>query len=266
MLPVLHRVNTSSKFRWAGHLVLLSSYLFVGTVLRAARGTTTQPHLPIDSVHRLLWAVAMTVTIFAVVCLLAWCCSRSAAAQWRLPWRGGAGPVWRGFFYAIGIRVALFVVAAAGVFFLYILGMINQDSLKSFRPHPENAISMRALAVDPMFRWLAILLLSAMAGTLEEIWRGGMLTGLGGMFPRVFGSRRGQYLAVWPVAAVFGMGHLYMGWAGVIGAAVLGVVLGTLTVWHETVWDAVFTHAFFDAASVFALAWMAVRYPQMFTR
>ena len=201
--------------------------------------------------------------LFGTVCALAWLCSRATAAEWRLRWRGGWGPVWRGVLYSVGFRVAMFVVLFAVVVTLVGLRVVGAEDAKHFRPQVENLVNLGALAHDRAFYWSALTLLSTMAGVVEETWRAGMLAGLAGVFPGAFGGPKGRWLAIVPVALLFGLGHLYMGWPAVALTTVLGLALGAIMVWHRTIWDAAIAHALFDAGSFALLAWVAERNPHL---
>ena len=68
--------------------------------------------------------------------------------------------------------------------------------------------------------------------------------------------------ARWAVAiaissVVFGLGHIYQGWMGVILTSLLGAGLGVLTWRHRSIWPSVFAHGFIDATSFLAAAAMA---------
>ena len=71
-------------------------------------------------------------------------------------------------------------------------------------------------------------------------------------------------VAIVPVAMLFGLGHLYMGWAAVALTSLLGLLLGAITVWHRTIWDAAVAHALFDSGSFLLLAWTFQRNPHLF--
>ena len=251
---------------WLGHLLILTAWI-VATMASAHFQTVSgRVRVPLRDVATLLRRLAVDIPVFAAFCAAAWLCSRASAAEWRLRWRGGLGPLWGGFLYSIGLRVAAFVVVAALVLIIHLFHPIDARVVRELRPHVENAVSPQALAKSPVFFWLMVTLLSGCAGLLEEVWRGGMLAGLAGVFPPVFGGRFGPWAAILPTAALFGLGHLYMGWPAVAGATLLGCMLGAIMVWHRTIWPAVVAHACFDAASLVAVAWIAQHHPQFLGR
>ena len=225
--------------------------------------SSAHPHQPLGSVRGVLLGVGLNALLFGGVCAAAWLCSRATAAEWLLRWRGGVGPIWRGVLYSVALRIVVLVVTLAVVFALIAARVIDPRNAARFQPHVENAVNLHALTTDRAFFWCVVTLLSASAGVLEETWRGGMLAGLAGVFPRAFGGPVGSWVAILPVAVLFGLGHLYMGWAAVAATTVLGVGLGAITVWHRTIWDAALAHALFDAGSFALLAWTFQRNPHL---
>ena len=249
--------RTRGTLGWLGHLIILTAWVVGSTV--AVRFYTNLGHARpgMSSVPDLLRRLAVGTPLFVGFCVAAWFCSRASAADWRLRWRGGIQPVALGLVYSVGMRLALGALVVAVAVVVQVVHPLNPHDLQALRPQVENAVSPHALTTDPAFFWLVVTLLSFSAGLLEEIWRGGMLAGWAGAFPRAFGGRRGPWLAVLPTAVLFGLAHLYMGWAAAVMAALLGVMLGAIMVWHETIWHAVVAHALFDATSFTALAWVA---------
>ncbi len=259
-LPAPHR----GRLGWLGHLFFLTAWLLtlIG-VWYLRTGPSGHARKPLGSVPAVLAGVGWNALLFGAVCVAAWGCSRATASEWLLRWRGGAGPIWRGVLYSVALRIVIMAVTFVVVFGLVVSGVITAHDAEGFKPHVENAVNLRALASDRAFYWCVLTLLSASAGLLEETWRGGMLAGLAGAFPRVFGGPIGSWVAIVPVAVLFGLGHLYMGWPAVVLTAILGLLLGAITVWHRTIWDAAIAHALFDAGSFALLAW-AVRFnPQL---
>ena len=258
-LPAPHR----GRLGWLGHLFFLTAWLLTLIGLWYLRvGPAGHARRPLGSVSAVLAGVGFNALLFGAVCAAAWGCSRATASEWLLRWRGGAGPVWRGVLYSVALRIAVLVTTLVVVFGLVVSGAINSRDAAGFKPHVENAVDLHALVNDRAFYWCVVTLLSASAGLLEETWRGGMLAGLAGAFPRVFGGPVGSWAAIVPVAILFGLGHLYMGWPAVAITALLGLALGAITVWHRAIWDAAIAHALFDAGSFALLAWTFQRYPQ----
>ena len=265
LLPPPLPTPRRGRLGWLGHLLLLSGWIVALIVLWFVRkGSSEHPHTPLHSVRGVLLSTGLNTLIFGAVCGAAWLCSRATASEWRLRWRGGAGPLWRGVLYSVALRIAMFVVTVAVAAVLIACHVIDANDVERLKPHVENAISLSALVHDRAFYWGVVTLLSASAGVLEEIWRGGMLAGLAGAFPRAFGGPVGSWLAIIPVAVLFGCAHLYMGAPAVVLTTLIGLALGAMTVWHRTIWDAVFAHALFDAGSFALLAWAVAHDPRLF--
>jgi membrane protease YdiL (CAAX protease family) len=92
-------------------------------------------------------------------------------------------------------------------------------------------------------------------GVYEEIMaRGFLLTrcrdALGGIWGPVLLS-----------SFLFGLGHLYQGWIGVMQTTLFGIVLATLTVRWSTLWPAIFAHAILNTFSLVMLERIAGQAP-----
>jgi uncharacterized protein len=76
------------------------------------------------------------------------------------------------------------------------------------------------------------------------------------VFARGFLLRRSRQLfgGIWmPVlisSILFGLGHAYQGWAGVVQTALIGVVLARLTLYWGTLWPAVLAHAALNTMTI----------------
>jgi membrane protease YdiL (CAAX protease family) len=85
--------------------------------------------------------------------------------------------------------------------------------------------------------------LSVGAGVSEELlYRGVLPVALTALIP---GLSPGSSLLL--ASLLFGVAHLYQGWIGVIGATVVGLLLGLVVVGTGNLWLAVLIHAAFDA-------------------
>ncbi len=239
------------------HLLLLTGLILALTASAHYQALSKSWHPQVSNVSSLPRRVGIQILVFGVVFRLAQLCSKATKAQWRLSWRGGMRPVWLGLAYSVVIRVAVLVLVMAFFGILGALHLLTPELISRMRPQVENAVSTRALATDPLFLWMTLLLCGS-AGLLEEIWRGGMLAGLAGVVPGVFGGRLGPWFAIFPVAVLFGVGHLYMGWTAAAVAAVVGILLGAIMVLRDSIWEAVIAHAAFDAMSLALLAWITL--------
>jgi len=82
-----------------------------------------------------------------------------------------------------------------------------------------------------------------------------MLAGMRALWPKAFGSSRGQYLAVTLIAILFGTMHLGMGLVAAALAGIVGWFLGVIIVLHRSIWPAVIAHGMFDATTFAILPW-----------
>jgi membrane protease YdiL (CAAX protease family) len=113
---------------------------------------------------------------------------------------------------------------------------------------------------DPLYVLFAVSVVSfGVAGFREELWRVGMMAGFAGLAPAIFATRRGQLIAVVVAAVIFGIGHTPQGIGGVVLTAVLGLALGCIIVRHQSIWEAVLAHGFFDATTFVGL-YVVVKY------
>jgi membrane protease YdiL (CAAX protease family) len=247
------------RWRWAVHLILLASYVLglglIGWRMRdpAATGDAA---LPPDTRGLLIMCVS-EMFLFASVFFIAWLFSRANARQLFLKWRGGLKPFLWGAVLSVGLRlgIAVIVLVIAAPFLALKGEKSAEESLQKLRPKVENVISTKALD-DPTYLALTITLVSfVVAGLREELWRAGMIAGLAGIAPAIFSSRRGQIYAVLIAALVFGIGHTPQGPGAIALTALLGIGLGAIIIWRQSIWEAVLAHGFFDAAT-FAALWL----------
>jgi membrane protease YdiL (CAAX protease family) len=118
-------------------------------------------------------------------------------------------------------------------------------------------VDVSALRNNPLYFWLSVTLVSFVVGGLrEELWRASFLAGMKALFPRQFGSLRGQIVAAFLAAIVFGLGHLLQGPIAACLAGILGFFLGVIMILHRSIWPAVIAHGMFDATSLALLPWL----------
>jgi len=137
---------------------------------------------------------------------------------------------------------------------------VNVETLQGFMetnsPDVEVLVSVSALQENSAYFWLMLTLVSfVIAGLREELWRGAMLAGMRALWPKAFGSSRGQYLAVTLIAILFGTMHLGMGLVAAALAGIVGWFLGVIIVLHRSIWPAVIAHGMFDATTFAILPW-----------
>ncbi|MDX1587969.1 MAG: CPBP family intramembrane glutamic endopeptidase [Oleiphilaceae bacterium] len=91
-----------------------------------------------------------------------------------------------------------------------------------------------------------VLLMLFVAFYEELVARGALLSRsralMGGVWPPVLLS-----------SLLFGLGHVYQGWMGVLQTMLAGVVLARLTLHWGTLWPAIFAHGALNALSLIAL-------------
>ena len=82
-------------------------------------------------------------------------------------------------------------------------------------------------------------------GFSEELWRIFALT----RFEKGFG-RSGLFFALFLGSVVFGFGHLYQGFGGMVEAFVLALLYALVYLRKRLAWEAVSAHATFDVISI----------------
>jgi membrane protease YdiL (CAAX protease family) len=245
--------STVPRWRWWIHLLILTAYPISLGILGATLKTGQGPMLPSDPL-KLAAGIGGEILIFSIIFGIALLLSRASLKDLRLRWTSGLAAVTRGFLYAIGLRIAVGLIAVVAVAILTVaLGLKPQD-IKKLDPDYEKLIDPDALVNNPFYLWINVTVISFLLGGLrEELWRAGMLSGMAHVAPKWFGSVQGQVFAVCLAAISFGLGHLTQGWGGVLMTAFLGIGLGLIMIWHRTIWTAVFAHGFFDATSFFLI-------------
>ena len=186
---------------------------------------------------------------------LAWFLSRATRDDLLLRWRPGWWVVPLGAGYSVAVRLALGIMMLIISGMLILIGTVTPEELREFslknQPDVETLVDVGAMRNNPAYYWLTITLVSfVLAGLREELWRAGFLAGLRVLFPRAFGSRRGEVIAVVLIAVVFGIAHIGMGPLAAVMAGVLGIFLGLIMVLHRSIWPAVLAHGFFDATTM----------------
>jgi membrane protease YdiL (CAAX protease family) len=85
------------------------------------------------------------------------------------------------------------------------------------------------------------------------------LTARGFLLARCLAALDGVWAPVLLSSVLFGLGHFYQGWIGVLQTAVFGVILATFTVRWRTLWPAILAHAMVNTLSIAALAGLGSR-------
>jgi membrane protease YdiL (CAAX protease family) len=257
--PRPHESKPVNRRRWWIHLILITSYLIVLTVVGLARNKLHQPVLT-SAAGGLLFTCAMELTLFGLVFGLAWLASRASLDDLLLRWRGNVMPILFGAAYSVGLRIMVGLATALVVLVLLATRSATLDSLQGVlmknRPGVENVVDVAALRDNPAYLWLTLTVVSfVVAGLREELWRSSFLAGMRALWPRQFGSTTGQVCAVCIAAVIFGLAHLSMGILAALFGCLLGLGLGLIMVFHRSIWPAVLAHGFFDATSMALIPW-----------
>jgi len=240
--------------------MLITGYILAVGFLGLGRKGTHTAALS-QTVGGLLSVCALELLIFGLIFGLACFSSRATSDDLLLRWQGKIKPVLLGAGYSIALRFALaFLIIVIGIG-LIAFRIMTPDSLKNFvstnRPGVETIIDVTAMRDDPVYFWLTLTLVSfIVAGLREELWRSAFLAGMKALWPQRFGTRAGRVLAVIICAVIFGFGHLAMGSLAVCLAGLLGIGLGLIMIFHDSIWPAVIAHGLFDATSMAILPWV----------
>jgi membrane protease YdiL (CAAX protease family) len=184
------------------------------------------------------------------------------------PWRPGWWVIPLGIGYSIAVRIGTFLVVMVAVTIVLVIQASTPQEVQHYinnnRPTVETLVSVSAMRSNPAYYWLTITLVSfVVAGFREEVWRAAILAAMRVLWPRPFGSRAGQCVAVLLIAVVFGASHLTMGPIAAVLAGVLGLFLGLILVLHQSIWPAVIAHGLFDATTMAVLPWWMERVQQL---
>ena len=250
---------TISRGRWMIHLLLITAYILVIGLLGLGRNGTNTAMLS-KSTSGLLWVCSLELIVFGLVFMLACFVSRATRDDLLIRWQGKIRPILQGAGYSVAIRLALALMVIAVSIVLVAGHIVTPASLEGFfsanRPGVEKIIDVPAMRNDPVYFWLTLTFVSfVVAGLREELWRSAFLAGMRALWPQHFGSRNGKVLAVIICSIIFGLGHSAMGPIAVCFAGLIGVGLGLIMIFHDSIWPAVIAHGFFDATSMAMLPW-----------
>jgi membrane protease YdiL (CAAX protease family) len=245
---------------WWIHLLLLTAYpvvLGIAGYLKV-RGSH-RPILP-GSAGPLLLGAGLEICLFAVIFALACFASGARANDLLLQWRGSVRPVLLGFAYSIGLRLMIMAMVVVAVIAAALVGVDMAALKQTVTPEIRNIVSANALVNDPLYLALMLTVVSfVLAGLREELWRAGMFAAFRVLVPQAFTKARRWLVVAAAVALVFGIGHLTQGIGGVVVTTLLGFGLGAIIIHHNSIWEAVLAHGFFNATS-FAMLYMLARY------
>ena len=248
--------SSPNRLRWWIHFILIGAYPLVLGALSLGRVELQEPALT-RTVKGLLLVCALEVGVFTIVFTLACLASRASLDDLLLRAKNKWLVVPLGIGYSVALRLGLAVGLGIIGAVMVIARIVSPEQIQDFftanRPDVESLVDVSALRRNPLYFWLTVTLVSfVVAGLREELWRAGVLAGMRRLWPRYFGSTRGQIVAVALAAVVFGLGHLPQGALAVALTGFLGLGLGLIMVLHKSIWPAVVAHGMFDAAT-FAL-------------
>jgi uncharacterized protein len=217
-----------TRIEAATDIALALVVMFVAAVVLAAVVLL----LPADAQPPLLVLVlAQGVVILAGIALL--------LARRRAGWRqlGLIRIQWRDVPRAAG---ALLVMLAAS----YLLGLMLEWLIPGvMEAHSEGLVQVaRQLVGELPFVLVAAGML--FVGFYEEVVARGLLLQ---RCRRIFG---GIWVPVLMSSLLFGLGHYYQGWPGMMQTALIGVVLARLTIYWGTLWPAIFGHAALNSVTL----------------
>jgi membrane protease YdiL (CAAX protease family) len=244
------------KLRWWIHLILIGGY-FVPSIFLT--GPRAHPALTYTS-RGLLFVCALQIAAFALVFGLGWLSSRATTDELLLRWQPKRWLILLGIGYSVAIRIGVAIVAIV-VSAVLLATVFDQRQLTEFwrsgEPNIREIVSVATARSDPVYIWLLLTVVSfVVAGLREELWRAGTLAAMRALWPRAFGSRFGEVIAVLLIAVEFGAGHVRLGVFAAVAAGLLGIFLGLIMLAHRSIWPAVIAHGFFDATSFALLAWL----------
>lgn len=257
--------GTQAHWRWGVHFGLLACYpLGIGLLGRQARQAGEGGAAFADSTQ-LIQATLLEMVLFSLVLGAAWLFSRVRADQLLLRWRRGWLPLPLGLGYSVGLRLLLGLLVTAGLVLYSSLGGGDfQEAANAIKPEVGTLIDIENLLNDPVYLWLNLTWVSfVVAGAREELWRAALLAGLGGLWPRFYARPAGKACAVFVAACIFGLGHLPQGWGAVGMTGILGLGLGLIMVWHQSIWEAVLAHGFFNASTFLMLYLLQKHFPEL---
>lgn len=95
--------------------------------------------------------------------------------------------------------------------------------------------------------------LSVIASTMLLVGVYEELTARGFLLARCLIAFDGVWAPVLVSSVLFGLGHIYQGWIGVVQTTVIGVIFAVFTLRWATLWPAIMAHAAMNTLSVAAL-------------
>lgn len=246
-----------APWRHAAALCLLLGFMVaIASVGAFVQGAKEGPVLP-DNVSDLVLRSSEELLMFAALWGVAWLLSRASVDDLFLRWRG----TWENVAMGVGYSIVLRFVPVVAVIFFAAFALIAgvkpenlMEFIKSLAPSPDRMVSSQAVQNDPIYRFLLATWMSfIVAGVREELWRVAVISSFTKLFSPRFSRQSVQILAVVISSLFFGMAHLVQGPLAVVLTALIGMVLGAITLAHRSVWPAIIAHGAFDALSFLLL-------------
>lgn len=141
----------------------------------------------------------------------------------------------------IGHGLALFFVLVG----MSVLSQFTIDRWFARPPSGDFSNLVNGLMDNPllMLLWFGPVMWIGVAG-FEEVTRTFLITRLIKVWPGI----RGAVTAVVVSAALFGLAHIYQGWAGVISVGLMGLVKALYYLKWGRLWPLIVSHALYDSA------------------
>ncbi len=137
------------------------------------------------------------------------------------------------FARGIAILLSLYVIAAALTVLMASLGFTIPGEVEMFLP-------------QEMFGKFMWIIMSFTAGFCEEaVFRGYLMTRI-----RMIGNFPSWTIPVILSSLIFGVPHLYQGFAGVVVITVLGAIFAISYIRYKTIWPAIIAHFFLDSLNL----------------
>jgi uncharacterized protein len=211
--------------------IVLAIAILLGAALVASVVATI-----VERVAALPLLAYVAIQAFAVLAGVAWIVRRRGGTWREL---GAVSPVPIDVVRAL---IALFAVLVAAWLLAVLLMRLIPGIMEA---HAERVGAFAYELVGDLPLPVIVLGMFVVAGYEELLARGLLLQ----RSRHVFG---GVWLPVLASSILFGLGHIYQGWPGVLQTAVIGVVLARLTLHWGTLWPAILAHAALNTLTLVA--------------
>jgi len=238
------RAGLSERARWLLHFLILCCPILL-TVLIFLVGH--HPKLP-ENYFQLAKFISLELLAWGVFFAAAFRASRITARQLGLVTSSPVRTICYGIGWFFVIRISIMII------FMFQARWIDPRMLWVTQEKLLDFTRARDIPLHPAFSFAVFGIAALIAGFSEELWRVGMLRGLGGIFPHLVGKRAGTFASILFVSVIFGLAHLYQGWFGVENAVLLGILLGLILIYRRSYWEIAIAHTLFDVSAFGAIA------------